>query len=206
MPKRAYYYSYDFFHLESDEELTLLKKFKTFQQTENYTCGPVCVQMILEYYKDKVLTEEKLKKELKSNKKKGTEIANIVRFFKKKKYEIGSSLTRKRNQDGYIFLEFFSFRDFVIENLRSRYPILVESFYYGGHYQIIIGYDRRSKGNDFKKNILILADSADDTDDYVDGYHYLSAYKFFSMWRDVLCLKKKNQIQPFIVVKKKKSF
>ena len=75
--------------------------------------------MILEYYKDEVLTEEKLKKELKSNKKKGTEIANIVRFFKKKKYEIDSSLTRKRNQDGYIFLEFFSFRDFVIENLRS---------------------------------------------------------------------------------------
>ena len=75
--------------------------------------------MILEYYKDEVLTEEKLKKELKSNKKKGTEIANIVRFFKKKKYEIDSSLTRKRNQDVYIFLEFFSFRDFVIENLRS---------------------------------------------------------------------------------------
>ncbi len=206
MPKRAYYYHHDFFTMSNDEELTILQNFKTFQQTENYTCGPVCVQMILEYYKDKVPTEEELKKELKSKKKKGTEIVNIVNFFKKKKYEIDCSLTRKRNKEGYIFPDFFSFQNFVIENLRLGYPILVESFYYGGHYEIIIGYDKRSKENDFKKDILILADSADDTDDYVDGYHYLSAYKFFSMWRDVLYLKKKNQIQPFIVVKKKSGF
>lgn len=84
MPKRAYYYYHDFFTMSNDEELTILQNFKTFQQTENYTCGPVCVQMILTYYKDKVPTEEELKKELKSKKKKGTEIANIVNFFKKK--------------------------------------------------------------------------------------------------------------------------
>ena len=53
MPKRAYYYHHDFFTMSNDEELTILQNFKTFQQTENYTCGPVCVQMILEYYKDK---------------------------------------------------------------------------------------------------------------------------------------------------------
>ena len=58
--------------------IILLKNFKTFQQKENYTCGPVCVQMILEYYKDTVPTEESLKKELKSKKQKGTEIANIL--------------------------------------------------------------------------------------------------------------------------------
>ena len=103
MPKRAYYYHHDFFTMSNDEELTILQNFKTFQQTENYTCGPVCVQMILEYYKDKVPTEEELKKELKSKKKKGTEIVNIVNFFKKKKYEIDCSLTRKRNKEGYIF-------------------------------------------------------------------------------------------------------
>lgn len=206
MPKRAYYYNHDFFTMSNDEEIILLPNFKTFQQKENYTCGPVCVQMILEYYKDVVPTEESLKKELKSKKQKGTEIANIVKFFKKKNYLIDSSLNRKRNKERYIFPDFFSFQKFVIENLKFGYPILVESFYYGGHYEIIIGYDKRSKEKDFKKDILIFADSADDTDDYVDGYHYLSAYKFFSMWRDVLCLKKKNRVQPFIVVKKKDGF
>ena len=43
--------------MKSDEELSILQ-IKTFQQTENYICGPVCVQMILTYYKDKVPTEK----------------------------------------------------------------------------------------------------------------------------------------------------
>lgn len=70
--------------MKSDKEFSILQNFKTFQQTENYTCGPVCVQMILMCYKDKVPTEKELKKELKFKKKKGTEIANIENFFKKK--------------------------------------------------------------------------------------------------------------------------
>ena len=120
MPKRAYYYHHDFFTMSNDEELTILQNFKTFQQTENYTCGPVCVQMILEYYKDKVQTKEEVKKEQKSKKKKGTEIVNIVNFFKKKKYEIDCSLTRKSNKEGYIFPDFLSFSKFCHRKSKTR--------------------------------------------------------------------------------------
>ena len=105
--------------MKSDEELSILQ-IKTFQQTENYICGPVCVQMILTYYKDKVPTEEELKKELKSKKKKGTEIVNIVNFFKKKKYEIDCSLTRKSNKEEYIFPDFLSFSKFCHRKSKTR--------------------------------------------------------------------------------------
>lgn len=118
---------------------------------------------------------------------------------------------QKENFQKYVFCKCFWYNTFIyrlIQKLRYRkskksYPILVESIYYGEHYQVIIGYDRRSK-NGFLNDILIFADSSDETDDYIDGYTYFSAYKFFKMWFDDRFLPVEHRQQPYAIVKGKR--
>lgn len=68
---------------------------------------------------------------------------------------------------------------------------------------MIIGYDKRSEDG-FLNDILIFADSSDETDDYIDGYTCFSTFKFFKMWFDDRFLPIEHRQQPYVVVKGKK--
>lgn len=204
MAKRDYYIKHDFYNLENDEELTILSKFKTHQWTIEAACGPNAILMILNYFNDYSMTEKEIFDSVDCKSPGGTKIKNIVDFFRNKNYEIETSIEHPKTVNGKCFDTMEEFREFIIINLKKGYPILVESVYYGGHYQVIIGYDKRSK-NGFLNDILIFADSSDETDDYVDGYHYFSAFKFFMMWFDDRFLPIEHRQQPYIVVKGKKN-
>lgn len=201
--KREYYFNYDFYNMKSDEQLTILENFKTRQATLDYSCGPNAVLMILNYYNDYKMTEKEIFDVVKCKQPGGTKIEDIVAFFKKQNYVIETSIEQPRKENGKIFSTMNEFREFVISNLKKGNPILVESVYYGGHYQVIIGYDRRSEGEDYRNDILIFADSNDSTDDYRDGYHYFSAFKFYRMWFDDRFFPENQRVQPYIVVKGK---
>ena len=56
-----YFIHYDFFNMKKTQNLHLIEKFKTFSQSYDNTCGPVCVQMILNHYND-YYTEDELTK------------------------------------------------------------------------------------------------------------------------------------------------
>lgn len=204
--KREYYFNYDFYNMKSDEQLTILNKFKTKQATIDYACGPNAILMILNYFNDYNMTEREIFDAVKCKQPGGTQISDIVTFFREKGYDIESSIEQntKKNGKEKIFKTMIDFRRFVINNLENGYPILVESVYYGGHYQVIIGYDKRSDGDNFKNDILIFADSSDSTDDYMDGYHYFSAYKFYRMWFDDRFFPENQRQQPYILVKGKR--
>lgn len=202
-PKREYYYNYDFYNMKSDEQLTILEHFPTHQWTIQCSCGPNATLMILNYFKDYSMDEKQVFDEVDCKIPGGTKIKNIVDFFRNHGYEIETSIEHAKTVNGKVFDTMEEFRDFVIENLKKGYPILVESVYYGGHYQVIIGYDQRSKEN-FLHDIIIFTDSSDETDDYQDGYHYFSAFKFYKMWFDDRFLPVEHRMQPYIVVKGKK--
>jgi hypothetical protein len=52
-----------------------------------------------------------------------------------------------------------------------------------GHWVIAVGYDDR--GNlDPWDDVLIFADSYDKYDDFVDGYTYINANRFYWLWWD----------------------
>jgi len=205
MAKREYYVKHDFYNLENDEELTILPKFKTHQWTIECACGPNAVMMILNYFNDYSMTEQDIFERVDCKIPGGTKIKNIVDFLRGSGYEIETSIEREKNINGKCFETMEEFRDFVIDNLKKGYPILVESVYYGGHYQVIIGYDKRSENDGILNDVLIFADSSDETDDYIDGYTYFSAFKFFRMWFDDRFLPIEHRQQPYIVVKGKKS-
>ena len=203
LAKRQYYIKHNFYDLKNDDELTILSNFKTHQWTIECACGPNAVLMILNYFNDYSKTEKEIFDSVDCKIPGGTKIKNIVDFLRNNNYEIETSIEHPKTINGKCFETMEEFRDFIIVNLKKGYPILVESVYYGGHYQVIIGYDQRSDNGGFLNDILIFADSSDETDDYIDGYTYFSAFKFFKMWFDDRFLPIEHRQQPFIVVKGK---
>ena len=204
MSKRKYYYNYDFYNMKNDDELTILTNFKTHQWNLKSACGPNAILMIMNYFNDYSMTEKDIFDKVDCKNPGGTKIKNIVDFYRDNNYEIETSIEQPKTVNGKSFETMEEFKDFVIKNLKNGYPILVESVYYGGHYQVIIGYDKRTENNGFRNDILIFADSSDETDDYIDGYVYFSAFKFFKMWFDDRFLPIEHRQQPYIVVKGKK--
>lgn len=200
--KRKYYYSYDFYNMKSDEELTILEHFKPIKESIKDACGPYAVLMCLNYLGDFTYNIEDIYTLVNCEVKNGTKLNNIVKFLKENDYDILSSLDFYKNKDGKVFSNFFSFRDFLIYNLKKGYPIIVESVYFGGHYQVIIGYDKRSEK--YNEDMLILADSLDICDEVEDGYVFINALLFYNMWFDDGYLLKEERIEPFIVIKGKK--
>lgn len=49
------------FTAKKAQKFFLLEKFKTIQQTTDYTCGPVCYQMVLNYFGNYNYSEMQLK-------------------------------------------------------------------------------------------------------------------------------------------------
>lgn len=47
-PDSRYYVNLDFYNMKSDDQLTIIEKFKTVQQTTEWSCGPATVLMVLE--------------------------------------------------------------------------------------------------------------------------------------------------------------
>lgn len=203
-----YFIHYDFYNMKSQDNLILLEKFKTFIQTTDYTCGPACLKMVLEYLTKKEFDEIKLKNLCKTvpfpygTKLKGLiDGANlIIEKFKSENLKIYSTLDSKKNNNGYTFNNFIDFKKFVINNLTNGNPIIVENVDYGGHYKVIIGYDQVTSNNE--EDIIIFADPCDLNDGCIDGYNYFPAERFFYMWFDDHCLDKEERLQPFLVISK----
>lgn len=59
-PNSRYYKAPDFYNMKSDKQLTIIPKFKTMQQTTEWSCGNAMTMMVLEHFKIKGYTEMKL--------------------------------------------------------------------------------------------------------------------------------------------------
>ena len=171
-----YYPQIDVFNMKSDDSLTILSNFKTYQQTTEVTCGPSSALMVLYHFGETNYDEleiaeiAKCHKDLNGNNKEQPGVANergeigtstdkMVGFFKGLGWEVTSSLT-EAGKDGYTFQEYNQFKDFVIKNISEDTPIMVEWIDWAGHWADIIGYDTmgtESTGDD----VLILADPYD---------------------------------------------
>lgn len=198
-----YFYHYDFFDLKNKpESLTLIDKFKTFQQKTEYTCGPACAKMVLKYYGED-FSEEELSVICKTEGYPyGTKLTDLVNCFTKLGYHTKSSIDYKKDSSGKYFSDYKSFKNFVLSNLKNKIPVIVENIDYGGHYKVIIGIDIKENYCD---DIIIFADPYDKNDGKTDGYNYFYAERFYNMWFDEHCLEDNLKIQPFIAVYGKNS-
>ena len=194
-----YYKAVDFFNMKSTDTLTILPKYKTYQQTTEITCGPAAALTVLYYSGNTKWDELKIAEIMKTKPGTGTDTSGMVAFFKSIGWNVKSSLTTAK-KDGTTFSGINDFKEFVTSNLKNNTPIMVENIDWGGHWRVIIGYDTMGTETT-ADDVLILADPYDTGDHLQDGYVINPVEKFYYMWFDALMLPKGQKTQQWLTVK-----
>lgn len=82
-PGSPYFNQIDFYNLESTDTLTILPKFKTMQQTSEWSCGVTASLMVMNYFEQLDEFNEKTLAEMRYNelKPEETSLASIEKIF-----------------------------------------------------------------------------------------------------------------------------
>jgi len=179
-PDSPYFKHPDFYNMTSTDTLTILTNFKTYQQTSEWSCGVAAALMVLEYYgmlgdyNEETLAA--LRGEGLTSKRSGstpgsTSLLQMIDIFE--------------GVGGFELLSTFDFEDieeaFTLDTiqgyLNDGIPIMIGWNDWGGHWQVIIGYD--NMGTEIEQDdVIIVADPYDTTDHNQDGYVIIPAERF----------------------------
>jgi hypothetical protein len=171
--------------LASSPTVDFIPGLKGYQQTTDYTCGPACLLTLAKFYglpgiEMNAETEMKIARETgtrdMNSSKPGTKPEEIAAWLQNNGFEV--LLEYEDKGDG-------SALERLKDNARSKIPTLVEWIDLGGHWSIVVGYDNRNLSDPWD-DVLILADPFDRYDDYLDGYTFVNANRFYWMWFDAL--------------------
>jgi len=174
-----YYTSLDFYNMKSTDSLTILSKFKTQQQTSEWSCGVSSALMVLEYYG---LLGDHNEETLAAYRENGlapeaTSLKSLISIFENVgdfKIESTYDFTEEEKNKSITL-------DMIQEYLANDIPVIVAWNDWGGHWQVIIGYD--TMGTDtYQDDVIIMADSYDTTDHNQDGYVTYPAERFYYNW------------------------
>ena len=164
--------------MESTDTLTILPKFKTIQQTSEWSCGVDAILMAMNYYgKLGDWNEESLaalRHELTG------EMAGYPGTTLKQAMDILDGvggfeyITSLDYEDVHSEVTLETFQQWLSEGK----PILVAWNDWGGHWQVIIGYDTMGTETT-QDDVIIVADSYDTTDHNQDGYGIYPAERFY---------------------------
>jgi hypothetical protein len=156
-----YYQSLDFYSMRSGGSLTLLEKFRTYQQTTGVTCGPSCALMALDYIGKLGNYDEMTLKALRGVSQDTTYLRHLLNIFD----AVGGV--------NYVSTFDYDKKDITpslfIDFLKKGAPVIIGTNEWGGHWQIVIGYDTGGTET-IEDDVLILADPYDHTDRHPDGY------------------------------------
>ena len=172
------YFNYlDIYNMKSSGSLILLEKFKTYQQTSEYSCGPASIIMAIHYLDGTILDEVEVGKKAKTDDIKGTLAKNLEKAIS----ELGYSFDSKFNytEENLPSRDEISFSKYIKESLKNNESIIVLSKDWAGHYSVIIGYD--DMGTDaYEDDVIILADPYDTSDHISDGYTIFNYERFYA--------------------------
>ncbi|MDL2236571.1 C39 family peptidase, partial [Christensenellaceae bacterium OttesenSCG-928-K19] len=133
-----YFSRLDFYNMNPDETLSILPKFKTIQQTSEFSCGIACILMILEYYgaADGVDEWDIARLHPYGLELSSTSLGEAVSIFDEIE---GFRLTTTKEYGKRIYEEFTlaTIQEFIEEGI----PVMVCWNDWGGHWQVVIGYD-----------------------------------------------------------------
>lgn len=173
-PDSPYFYDVDFYNATPTESLTIIPQFKTIQQTSWWSCGVSCTEMVLDHFGKRAdWNEESLAalREDHADQHIGTCLDQIIDMF-----EAVGGFELKTTYD-YADDPNAINMSFVREHIEAGIPILVGWNDWGGHWQVIIGYD--TMGTEYEgDDVIIVADPFDTTDHNQDGYGVYGAERF----------------------------
>lgn len=169
-----YFYHGDFYNEESGDGLYILPNFKTIQQTSWWSCGVSCTEMVLDYFGMRSDWNEESLAGLRENHEDqhiGTCLDQVIDMFESVGgFELETTYDYEDNLDAIAM-------SFIRERVAAGIPILVGWNDWGGHWQIIIGYD--TMGTEYEgDDVIIVADPFDTTDHNQDGYGVYGAERF----------------------------
>lgn len=168
----------DVYNMTSTETLTILPQFQTIQQTSEWSCGVDCALMALNWYGKQgdwnVETLAQLRHTLDGDMADypGTTLAQMLDIFE----EVGG-FTWDSTLDHENIYETFTL-DTIRQYLAQGIPVLVCWNDWGGHWQVIIGYDTMGTETE-QDDVILVADPYDTTDHNQDGYGIYPAERFY---------------------------
>ncbi|MDR0469152.1 MAG: C39 family peptidase [Peptococcaceae bacterium] len=200
----TYWPLHDYYNAPSSETLTMLTGFRTTQQATGWACGPTSAIMVMDWFGLRGdLNEEDLAALRQKTAQGGaTNLQQMVNIFEGLnvlheagagewgEWEILSSYDIVEEYDitkpaggKYNLMSVDELMDgtMIREWLAAGKPILIGWNSFGGHWQVIIGYDDMGT-EDTKDDVLILADPYDTTDHRNDGYNIQSLERFVYDW------------------------
>lgn len=188
-----YYTSHDFYNMSSSWSLHILKNYRIIQQSEEYSCGCAAVLSVLNYYWINGYNEMDICKNIWTSELTGSSPDWIISFIN----EIWLN-NFHHSADDYFFSTPENFEDYIINKIDAWFATLVEWLDWGWHWQVIIWIDTMGTDNTYD-DVLIMADSSDDTDHNQDWYYIVPLARFFYMWEDASFTETKYK-QTFITV------
>ena len=178
-PDSPYFSTVDFYNAESTASLTILPHFQTMQQTSEWSCGVVSALLVLNYYDQLGEQTERTLAEMRSNglTPEATDMESMITIFEQTGgFKLESSLDYPADQLAEAFpLERFE------TLLKAGTPVMVAWNDWGGHWQVVIGYDTLGTETT-QDDVLIVADPYDTTDHNQDGYTVYGAERFYYNW------------------------
>ncbi|MDR2605747.1 MAG: C39 family peptidase [Oscillospiraceae bacterium] len=178
------YFSHpDFANMKSTDTLTLLEGFKTIQQATEWTCGPTSALMVLEWYGKRGDLNEMDLAALRGDPSPGaTDLKEMIDIFE------GLALLSDFPHGLWDLYSTYDLEDsdyvpedFIQNTLADGHPILLGWDDWGGHWQVIIGYDTMGTETT-ADDVLVLADPYDTTDHNQDGYYIISFERLYYNW------------------------
>ena len=188
-----YFKMVDVYNMESNANRIIFSKFKTYQQTSEYSAQCAALIMALEYYGDTAPSERECMT--------FTGVTNVTdpdhfneteEFYQKlnmKNFEeyiksLGYNTTSNDDysEDNFPYHDSIQFSSWVREILKKNETILVNWADWGGTCSVIIGVDNMGHESP-EDHVLILADSYDTCDHLNDGYYIIGLDKFYYNWQ-----------------------
>jgi len=183
-PDLNYHKIVDVYNLQSTQSRTILSNFKTFQQTMASSCALVSLMVTLNYYGYDVKEEYNEVAIVNAYQTlhnvnitgQGTNAGKRVALLQSWGFTAENNTTTTNKQ--YRFPTYQSFVEFATGHLSLGRPIPIAWTPIGNHGVVLIGYD--SMGTDYiYDDVVFIADSADNWDNYTDGYNVVSAPLFY---------------------------
>jgi len=171
-----YYPQYDFYNGAQgiSDTLILLEGFQTSQQASEWTCGPTSMLIALNWFDALGDETEFTLAALRDNDREGaTSLDGMVQILTALDLDFMWYTTDDLDDDdcieGYCLYDGPSDDGLFPWLLSNGIPIIIGWNEWGGHWQIIIGYDDMGT-DDTQDDVLILVDPYDTTDHLQDGY------------------------------------
>ncbi|EAX95257.1 hypothetical protein TVAG_149750 [Trichomonas vaginalis G3] len=180
-----YFTEFDFYNAKPTKTLKILENFQTYQQTTEYSCGPAAALMALNYLGITNVSERQLSDSmftgypwrLNNFSKLGTTTTDMARV-------LGTFNVNVETNAGAVeppWSDEIEFTKWIKNAIENKQPVLSKHVDWGGHWEVIIGYDDMGTES-FSDDVLIIADPYDSSDHRQDGYTIWPMERYYSLW------------------------